>query len=322
LAPPILATFIIRQRIESFLPLARTMQSRKASFYAVQIGRTPGVYLTWEDCERQIKGWPYARYKKFPTKEQADAFVESSASSETAAPSTDAPQIPDSATSEETNDASSAPVSTIVPPPDPSWTTVYTDGACKGNGGPESTAGIGVWWGPDDSRNLSERCPGAQTNNRAELIAIIRALESFPSEQKLLLRSDSKYATQCVTDWLPNWREHGFKTSNGSKIANLELILYLEALMERKSPGTIRLEWVAGHSGDVGNDAADNLATAGCLHQWRPEEEDEWDVTKLEEDKATPSKHEDENIETMMQFSVADVLADGELKELERTLDF
>jgi len=98
---------------------------------------------------------------------------------------------------------------------------------------------------------------------------------------------------------------------------NLELILYLEALMEHKSPGTVRLEWVAGHSGDVGNDAADNLATEGCLHPWRPEREDEWDVMKLEQHKIAPSVHEDENTEIAMEFSVADLLSDEEIKELE-----
>lgn len=117
---------------------------------------------------------------------------------------------------------------------------------------------------------------------------------------------------------------------------NLELILYLEALMERKSPGTVRLEWVAGHSGDVGNDAADSLATEGCLHPWRPEKEGEWDVMKLEQHKITPNVHEDENTEIAMevcsflchvlillpnlmsfQFSAADLLSDEEIKELE-----
>jgi ribonuclease HI len=67
------------------------------------------------------------------------------------------------------------------------WIEVYTDGACRGNGKAGSTAGVGVWFGPGHTkydspdtvrlsfitialRNLSERCPGVQTNNRAELI--------------------------------------------------------------------------------------------------------------------------------------------------------
>ncbi len=104
-----------------------------------------------------------------------------------------------------------------------------------------------------------------------------------------------------MIDWLPNWRKKGFKTSKGSKVANLELILYLEALIERKSPSTIRLEWVAGHSGDVGNDAADKLATGGCLHPWRPEKEDEWDATKLVQHETALSTHEGEETEIAME---------------------
>lgn len=52
------------------------------------------------------------------------------------------------------------------------WLVVYTDGACKGNGQKTPVAGVGVWWGRNDPRNIAERCPGIQTNNRAELIVI------------------------------------------------------------------------------------------------------------------------------------------------------
>ena len=84
----------------------------------------------------------------------------------------------------------------IAAPKNTTVDIVYSDGACRGNGRPEAVAGIGVWWGPHDPRyifplpphltgthrvflirNLSERCPGAQTNNRAELIVCIRYLD-------------------------------------------------------------------------------------------------------------------------------------------------
>ncbi|KIO06924.1 hypothetical protein M404DRAFT_419467 [Pisolithus tinctorius Marx 270] len=75
---------------------------------------------------------------------------------------------------------------------------VYCDGACKGNGATGSKAGIGVWWGHNDPRNLSERCPGDQTNNRAELIAIVRILETTPPlKRKLLIKTDSQYSIRC-----------------------------------------------------------------------------------------------------------------------------
>ena len=53
---------------------------------------------------------------------------------------------------------------------------VYTDGACSNNGKPDAKAGFGVYFGENDNRNLSETFTGPQTNNRAELLAIIRAL--------------------------------------------------------------------------------------------------------------------------------------------------
>lgn len=59
------------------------------------------------------------------------------------------------------------------------WLVVYTDGACKGNGRQGAIAGVGVWWGHNDPRNIAERCPGSQTNNRAELIVITVHLKAF-----------------------------------------------------------------------------------------------------------------------------------------------
>lgn len=59
---------------------------------------------------------------------------------------------------------------------------VYTDGACPKNGQAASAAGVGVWFGEADERNISEALPGAvKTNNRAEVFAAIRALQSIPS---------------------------------------------------------------------------------------------------------------------------------------------
>lgn len=44
-------------------------------FYAVKIGKTPGVYETWTECQNQINGVSGAIYKGFTTKEEALAFV-------------------------------------------------------------------------------------------------------------------------------------------------------------------------------------------------------------------------------------------------------
>ena len=59
---------------------------------------------------------------------------------------------------------------------------VYTDGACVNNGKPDARAGYGVYFGEGDKRNVSESYKGPQTNNVAELLAIIRALTILKGE--------------------------------------------------------------------------------------------------------------------------------------------
>ncbi|CAL1698323.1 unnamed protein product [Somion occarium] len=148
------------------------------------------------------------------------------------------------------------------------WITVYCDGACKNNGKANAIAGIGVWWGPKDHRNAAERCPGAQTNNRAELIALIRVLETVPrSKTPLMIRTDSKYTIDCFREWIAKWRRNGWKTSKGEPVKNESIIRYLDALLaERSASGQeIELDYVAGHKGHEGNEGADRLANDGCL---------------------------------------------------------
>lgn len=87
--------------------------------------------------------------------------------------------------------------------PDPaasdSFLSIYTDGACSGNGKANSRAGLGVWFGPNDPRNLSERVPGAaQTNNRGEVFAAIRALEVVEGAIDVVIYTDSKYLIKGV----------------------------------------------------------------------------------------------------------------------------
>jgi ribonuclease HI len=100
---------------------------------------------------------------------------------------------------------------------------VYTDGSSRGNGQRGATAGSGIWWADKGHaktmsvssqsaseklphfmvyhRNLAERLPGQlQTNNRAELLAIIRALETCPFPQlPLEIRTDSQYSIACMS---------------------------------------------------------------------------------------------------------------------------
>lgn len=252
--------------------------SSKVAYYTVRKGRQPGIYPTWGECEAQVKDFPGATFKGFSTRAEAEAFV---------AGKLDIPsELPGKAQSISTDHQPiTSTVQTIFAPDADAkeFDVVYCDGACKGNGQVGSIAGIGVWWGHNDPRNLSERCPGAQTNNRAELIAIVRILETTPVlKRKLLIKTDSQYSIQCVTSWIFKWMTNGFRTAGGQPVKNCALIKYLSALLHaRKVSGqTVEFKHVRGHVGLEGNEAADGLANAGSLQPTLPERD--WE--QLEQD--------------------------------------
>ncbi|EON61779.1 hypothetical protein W97_00995 [Coniosporium apollinis CBS 100218] len=144
---------------------------------------------------------------------------------------------------------------------------IYTDGSSLGNGKNGAIAGVGVFFGPGDKRNVSEPLPGSrQTNQRAELTAIARALDITPLTRPVTIYSDSKYAIQCVTEWFVNWRRNGWINSSRKPVENKDLIEPLiSKIEERRMCGAeTKFEWCKGHVEDPGNVAADALAVKGA----------------------------------------------------------
>jgi len=272
----------------------------KEVFYAVRAGRVPGIYRTWAECENQVKAFAGAAYKKFPTLAGAEAFMGGVT-----------PLV--SVSRPEERVSSSFPASSN----DGEWKEIFTDGACRGNGQANSVAGVGVWFGDNHPGNISERCPGDQTNNRAELIAIIRALENTPPSEKIIIKTDSAYSRGCIEEWLPKWRLNGFCTANGEPVKNLPLILYLSELLSAKPARTFRFEKVPAHSGIHGNECADSLATQGCAHLWRPELDDEWSLSKVSRHAQKPSPVPPSSKEQLTsesdEFTADDILSADEL---------
>ncbi|KAL8952370.1 MAG: hypothetical protein Q9222_001706 [Ikaeria aurantiellina] len=144
---------------------------------------------------------------------------------------------------------------------------IHTDGSALGNGAAGAFAGVGVYFGPGDKRNVSETLPGPrQTNQRAELTAILRALEIVPKNRDVSIITDSKYAIDCVTVWFVNWRKNGWKTSAGKAVENKDLVENILAKIdERQSLGIqTAFEWIKGHAHHPGNVEADRLAVEGA----------------------------------------------------------
>ncbi|MEY4643059.1 MAG: ribonuclease [Pseudomonadota bacterium] len=135
--------------------------------------------------------------------------------------------------------------------------TIHTDGACRGNPGP------GGWGAVLESGGKRKTLHGGEnptTNNRMELTAVIRALAALSRPCRIKLYSDSKYVLHGITEWMPNWKSRGWKTSARKPVLNEDLWRALDAEVARH---TIDWHWIKGHSGHAGNDEADRLANLG-----------------------------------------------------------
>ncbi len=158
-------------------------------FYAVRNGYKPGIYNRWEEARDQVLGFPNARHKKFKTIQEAQAFMSGSTSTTVTNGSSSLRGQPYSVPKEHPKpqpkkvekpvvnhkDKHKVKIPTedidngIIPP-----VIVYADGSCFGNGKEGARAGIGVYFGDGDPRNVSEPLPGdKQTNQRAELMVNI-----------------------------------------------------------------------------------------------------------------------------------------------------
>lgn len=117
-------------------------------------------------------------------------------------------------------------------------------------------------------RNVSEALKGSrQTNQRAELTAIQRALDIAPSHRDVTIYTDSKYSIDCVTNWYKNWVKNGWVNSKGKPVENKDIIQDIRDKIEERDmlEKATYFVWVKGHAGDAGNVAADRLAVEGAL---------------------------------------------------------
>ena len=133
----------------------------------------------------------------------------------------------------------------------------FTDGACRGNPGPGGW-GVVLKFGAR-TKELSGG-EAATTNNRMELTAAIRALESLREACRVALYTDSTYVRNGITQWLPNWRRRGWRTASRQPVKNQDL---WERLSELAEAHEIEWHWVKGHAGHPDNELADRLANLG-----------------------------------------------------------
>ena len=222
------------------------------SFYAVANGRNKGIFLNWNDCHTSVKGYSNAVFKKFKTRRQAEDYMKFSAQDANLA----AQRNLQKKAREETSSFSSE-----VFRPD---YYVYTDGACANNGKENAVAGIGIFFGAGDVRNVSQRIKGKQTNNTAELTALIKTYPIIENDiingKKVTIVSDSEYALKCIS----TYGEKCYQKSWNVGIPNKELVKQGYKLYKDKP--TIHFMHIRSHTNkkdvhSIGNENADKLAT-------------------------------------------------------------
>ena len=135
--------------------------------------------------------------------------------------------------------------------------TLYTDGACKGNPG---AGGWGVVLEYGEHRKELFGGDVGTTNNRMELMAAIAGLSALKSQCVVDLYTDSVYVKDGITKWLSNWKSNGWRKASKKPVANQDL---WEKLDQAVSNHKVNWHWVKGHSGDPGNERADELANQG-----------------------------------------------------------
>lgn len=134
---------------------------------------------------------------------------------------------------------------------------IWTDGACKGN------PGVGGWgvllkYG-DKEKHLFGGEPDT-TNNRMELMAVIKALQAITRPCDIVIHTDSQYVKNGMTLWMSNWKQNNWRNSAKKPVKNVDLWQQLDQLVQEHNVSWL---WVRGHAGDPGNEMADTLANKG-----------------------------------------------------------
>lgn len=130
---------------------------------------------------------------------------------------------------------------------------IWTDGSCLGNPGPGGWGFIAT-----DGKNVAERSGGEAntTNNRMELMAVIRALRAAHRHNEIELHVDSKYVKDGMESWLPNWKRNNWRTRTNKPVKNQDLWMELDTASQNIK---IHWVWVKGHAGEEFNERVDTL---------------------------------------------------------------
>jgi len=218
-------------------------------FYAIAVGRKPGIYENWPFAHAQVRGFPHARFKGFATKAEAERWLAE----------------PHSDTGAGKRLRPPAPARTDILPKS-GEVTIYTDGGARYNPGPGGYGVVQLYNGERHERSGGFRLT---TNNRMELMGCLMALRTLEyRDKKVTLYSDSSYVVNGITKgWARNWRRKGWIKSDRQPALNADL---WAELLDLVAGLDITFKWVKGHAGHPMNERCDELAVAEAQRQGLP----------------------------------------------------
>ncbi|XP_054738620.1 ribonuclease H1-like [Anastrepha obliqua] len=241
------------------------------SFYAVANGRRTGVFETWAECKQEVNKFSGAIYKKFPSKLEADKFVDNYLKSNKIKQE-EPDYIPLQTTPhtmwfedtegdkelleafdalKEYPDVNSKPIITgggeIKQDPSGNINTVdkdgyvdvYVGGNSENVGQWNCTAGYGIYFGRNHPLNVTEAASGRMTRNVEAAIAAIESAQRV-GIPKLRLHTRSEFLLNAVASWMNIWKRNGWRNKNGKVVQNRKQFEKLDALLNDNS---IDIKW-------------------------------------------------------------------------------
>ncbi len=231
----------------------------KKNYYAVKIGRKPGIYKTWEECLAHVNGFADAKYRGFSSLEDAEAYLKHDGD-------TDKTSLP---TAEEFTHLKKV--------------FIYTDGTTIGNPGIGGYAAVLIY-----GNHRKEISGGMRltTSPRMELMAALVGLGRLNTKCSVTVSSDSKYLIDSMElGWAENWRAHGWEKKDGNPVANIDL---WKQLFQQCDKHDVTFEWIAGHESNPEDERCDKLARQALAEDHLPpdwgfekqfeEIDEEWDM--------------------------------------------
>lgn len=223
------------------------MMTKSNKIYAVFKGHHPGLYKTWDEVSKEVKGFKGAKYKSFANRDEAILWLrECTLATGDAVDEHLITLIKAHLDSKDTPESSAMGSDGKI--------IIHTDGGASPNPG---KGGYGVVMQKGKQRKELSGGYELTTNNRMEMMACIVALQALNEPSDVILHTDSKYVVDSISKgWVKRWRSKGWKKSDGKIAENVDLWEKLLTLLETHQ---VDFRWVKGHAGNIENERCDTL---------------------------------------------------------------